>query len=300
MNNLPAPNAVLPFLLPLLAAVVYVAGALLLKRAGELGVGPWRIAATCNFTSAIAFAPFVLFGGTLPSWTLFWQPALVALLFVAGQLLTFLALRIGDVSIATPVMGIKIIVVALLTTALLREKVEAALWVGAVLSTVAIVMLNATGGQHHERVGATILLASLAAMAYALFDILVQKWTPAWGLVLFLPVMMLFVALFTVPMLFVGGTGGTRLPRARSWLLAGALCLSLQGLLFITSIARFGEVTMANILYSSRGLWSVVAVWVVGHWFSSREQHLGTRILTYRLSGAALMMIAIVLTILSR
>ena len=52
-------------------------------------------------------------------------------------------------------------------------------------------------------------------------------------------------------------------------------------------------------LYSSRGLWSVLAVWGVGHWFSNREQHLGSRVLVWRLLGAILMMAAIMLVLLN-
>jgi len=38
-------------------------------------------------------------------------------------------------------------------------------------------------------------------------------------------------------------------------------------------------------------------VWVVGHWVSSREQHLGRDVLTWRLAGAGLMMSAIALVL---
>ena len=81
---------------------------------------------------------------------------------------------------------------------------------------------------------------------------------------------------------------------------AGAVCLSLQGMMFIVAVAEYGEATVANILYSSRGLWSVLAVWAVGHWFRNREQHLGARTLVWRLTGAALITIAIVLVIVAR
>src|SRR5688572_33447250 len=111
----------MPFhlILPLAAAVVYVAAALFLKRATESGVGVWRLTRACNFVAAIFFAPLWLLGGTFPS-GLWWQPAAVALIFILGQVLTMLALRIGDVSITTPVLGVKVVLVALLTAVLLR------------------------------------------------------------------------------------------------------------------------------------------------------------------------------------
>jgi len=43
--------------------------------------------------------------------------------------------------------------------------------------------------------------------------------------------------------------------------------------------------------------WSVVAVWLVGHWFANTEAQLGGQVLRWRLAGAALMTAAIVLIV---
>jgi drug/metabolite transporter (DMT)-like permease len=284
--------------LPLLSALVYVAGALFLKRAAELGAGTWRIAWACNLTTAILFLPLVLLGGVLPQWQQFSQPAIVALLFVLGQVFTFHSLQVGDVSVATPVLGIKIILVALFTTALLGESLTSSLWAAALLSSIAIVLLNLTQGSH-RRVGFTIILASSAAASYALFDVLVQQWSPAWGAGRFLPVTMGFVALFSVPMRALAQSRGST-SDSRFWVLGGAICFAVQAIMFVSTIALSGEATAANVLYSSRGLWSVLAVWLVGHWFSSGEQRVGSRVFAWRLCGAALLMTAIVIAVIGR
>src|SRR5262245_29945666 len=114
MSSQPPTGLPLHLLMPLLGGVVYVAAVLLLKRAADLGANVWRTARTVNFVSAVVFAPLALLGGTIPSWQLLWQPAVIAVLFVAGQLFTMLALNTGDVSVATPVLGVKIPLVALL------------------------------------------------------------------------------------------------------------------------------------------------------------------------------------------
>ena len=49
-----------------------------------------------------------------------------------------------------------------------------------------------------------------------------------------------------------------------------------------------------NVIYASRGLWSVLLVWRCGHWVQSREQDLGGRVLAWPLAGAGLLMSAIV------
>lgn len=290
-----------PLLLPLLAALVYVTGALLLRRAAQGGADAWRMAWAANLLSAVVFSPLLLLGGTLQPLPQWGQPAAVALLFVLGQVFTFRALQSGDVSVATPVLGLKIILVALLTTVLLRDALTPVLWAAAALSSAAVALLNFTGGGAHHRVGMTIVLSALAAASYALFDVLVQKWSPAWGVGRFLPVMMGFVAGYSLLLRFVPATRGRGTPRAAlPWMMPGALCLAVQGVMFVSAIALYGQATVANVLYSSRGLWSVLAVWLVGHWFGNRERHLGARVLVLRLCGAALLTLAVVLVLLDR
>ncbi len=300
MNILATEGLPLHLMLPLVSSLVYVAGALALKRAADLGADIWRTTKACNFTAALVFAPLAFLGGTIPSWQLAWQPAVVALLFIGGQILNLLALNLGDVSVATPVLGIKVLLVALLTAVVLGERLGPALWAAAFLSSVAVALLNTTGRHPHHRVGMTILLAVSAAITYACFDVLVQKWSPAWGVGRFLPVMIGFVALFSLgirPSARPKTDAPDALAAQRRWLAGGALGLGVQSVLFVVAIAVHGQATVANILYSSRGLWSVLAVWLVGAWFHSRERHLGRRVLAWRLAGAAMLMAALVIVL---
>ncbi|MEQ2010201.1 MAG: DMT family transporter [Limisphaerales bacterium] len=290
-------NSLLPVLLPLVAALVYVVGALLAKRASEFGVGIWRTTFIANLISAVLFSLLLPFGGTFHA-DLLWQPALVAVFYLLGQFLNFLALQHGDVSVATPVMGLKIILVAVFTTLLLTSGVSLKLWIAAGLSSAAIALLNRNDGTPHHHVGTTILYAGSSATMFAIFDVLVQKWSPAWGLGRFLPVMLGFTALFSfvfVP--FFHAPLRSISKAAWPWLLGGCAGIGLQSVIFVSAIAHFGGATTANVIYSSRGLWSVVAVWAIGHWFANREQHLGAGVLRWRLAGALLMMAAIALVL---
>jgi len=291
----------LHLLLPLVSAIVYVAAALLLKRASDLGADVWRTTRVINYTAALVAVPLWMLGGTIPASTLWWQPPLAGVLFYAGQIFSLLALNTGDVSVATPVLAVKILLVAVLTTVLIGDPIGARLWTAAALSSAAIALLNVSPGHSHRRVGTTILLAALGATAYACFDVLVQKWSPAWGAGRFLPLAVTSAALYSIPLRRFDAPGSApneqTSPAYTPWLAAGAVCLAVQGLMFITSISLYRQATSANVLYSSRGLWSVVAVWGIGHWFSNREQHLGARVLVWRLVGAILLMAALIMVL---
>ena len=283
----------LQIILPLAAAVVYVAAALFLKRAAESGVGVWRLTRTCNFIAAIFFAPLWLLGGNIPA-GLWWQPATAAILFIFGQVFTVVALRTGDVSITTPVLGVKVVLVALLTAVLLREPLTPGLWTAACLSSIAIGLLHFSRPRAGGRVGMTILTAGLAAASYAFFDVLVQRWSAAWGAGRFLPVMMGFVALYSLPFRPARNAPATpSSPGATAWTIAGAVCLAAQAILFVSSIAIYRQATVANVLYSSRGLWSILAVWAVGHWLGNYEARVGAGHLVWRIAGAITLIVAI-------
>ena len=285
--------------MPLTSAVVYVVGALLLKRASDLGANVWRTTRIINYATALVALPLWVLGGTIPSSAIWWQPPAAAVLFFGGQIFTLLALSGGDVSVATPVLGVKILLVALLSAVLIGDPISARLWLAAGLSTAAVALLNIDGGHPHSRVGKTIVLAALGAASYACFDVLIQKWSPAWGTGRILPIAMSCGAVYSIPLArFEPSRNEQRWRAYTPWLAAGAAAFAVQGLMFITSISIFRQATSANVLYSSRGLWSVVAVWGIGHWFTNREQHLGARILVWRFVGAILLMAAIVMVLL--
>lgn len=291
----------LHLLFPITASLLYIAAALFLKRAQQLGGGVLRTTFVANVAVALVFAALLPMGGKGQPASLLWQPALVAALFVAGQVFSILALSLGDVSVATPVLGAKTIFVAWFTTLLLATRLPWQLWCAAGLSFGAIVLLNRapkTSHHHSPRLGQTLLFSLLAAGSYALFDVLVQKWSPSWGTGRFLPIMFAMSAAMSLVFLPFIREPWSTVPRA-AWpaLGAGAFFMALQSFAFVSGVAMFGDATSMNVVYSARGVWSVVAVWLIGHWFANTEAQLGGSVLRWRLAGAALMTSAIVLVV---
>lgn len=284
--------------LPLISSWLYVAAVLLMKRAADFGVGAWRTTFVANLVTFLVFLPLLGLGGKDQPGQAWWQPIITAVLMLAGQSLTFLALERGDVSIATPVMGIKIVLVALLTTLILATPVPLAIWVAAALSTLAIALLNWGGGGFQQRTGQTILLSAGAALSFALFDVLIQKWTPLWGVGRFLPATFAIVALLSLGLIpLFPASLKTLSPQAWRWLGGGSLLMALQALVLIVALGVYGDATSINVVYATRGVWSVVAVWLVGHWFQNAEQQLGKHVLKYHLAGAGLIFVALLLVL---
>ncbi|MBC8039129.1 MAG: EamA family transporter, partial [Opitutaceae bacterium] len=155
---------------PLASSFGYVLAVLLLKRSADWGVGVWRTTFVSNVVIGLVFSSLLTLGGPGQPVSMWWQPVVGGLLFFTGQIFTFLALNYGDVSVATPVLGVKIVLVAFCSVLFLPEPVPLLWWIAAALSTGAIVLLSRGDSRPKHAVGRTVLTAGLAAASFALAD----------------------------------------------------------------------------------------------------------------------------------
>jgi drug/metabolite transporter (DMT)-like permease len=296
-QGVPASTATVVF--PLIAALLYAFGAMVLKRSSDLGIGLWRTTFVANLIVATLFSLLWLLPGHPVERELLWQPGVIALCLFVGQLSQFLALEKGDVSVAVPIFGLKVILVAFLTPLLTGDAVGPKLWLAAFLSVLGITFLNQKeNGQRPRGLGITLLAGGIGAVCFAVFDVLVQKWGPNWGATRLLPCIFWINALLSFGLIFRFTAPLSAIPKAGwRWLGGGSVLLGTQSIIFVSTLAIYGKATSANIVYASRGLISVLLVWMIGHWFMNQEQHLGAKVLRWRLLGAALMLSAIVLVV---
>jgi drug/metabolite transporter (DMT)-like permease len=281
-------------LLPLCSALGYPFAALMLKRASSAEGGRWRVTALTNWIAALLFAPWWILGGPPLTWSGVAEAALGGALFFAGQVLTFLAISRGDVSLTTPVMGTKVIFVAFGATLLAGDRLSGALWLSAFLTVAATGLLSGEIRANRERVLPSVVFGFAAALAYALCDITQALWVKEIGFGRFAPVMFATVGLLSFGLIPLFEAPLLRMdPAVFRWTAAGAVVLSLQATGIAYCLGVFREVTLTNILYNTRGMWSVVLVWGIGHWFSNTERSVGPAIMLRRLAGAALLLLAV-------
>ena len=188
-------------LFPLFSSITFVLAMLFFKRATIYNVGVWRTTFVSNFISGVCFLVLLPLGEGAIDPLKLWQPLVTGALFVGGQALTMLALEKGDVSVATPTLGVKTIIVAWLSVLLLAVEIPWQLWMSAAMTFLAVGLLSvhpsAKGGLsgHSKAVLRTIAIAFLSAVSYSVFDVLVQKWGATWSVGYFLPLTFAFCAL---------------------------------------------------------------------------------------------------------
>ncbi len=226
------------------------------------------------------------------------RAALAGLLFFVGQIFTFLALSRGDVSVTTPVLGSKVIFVALFTVLFGAAVVTPAMWIAVLLTAIATAMLGGGGRKvQRDALMRSLLYGFTAASAFGLTDVLQQRWVKLWGFTHFAPTVFAVVALLSFGLVpfFRGSLRELSAPTWR-WTLGGGVVLTAQAGGIAWSIVHIGATT-TNVLYNSRGVWSVVLVWTIGHWFGNVERAHGPAIMLRRLAASALLLAAIWLII---
>lgn len=287
--------------LPLVAAILFAGAALLMKRTTRWGIEIWRVSFVCNVMSALAFQPFWLLADHLPPWSLWWQPLLVALLYVAGQILTLTSLSQGEISVAAPVLGLKIVFVPIFLWVLGAGLLPVNTWLACLGATLAVMLLNSTDGVNtRDKVMFSIVTATSGAAAFALFDVCVQLWSPTWGRGAFLPVMMAMSTLLSLGLLPFFKQPLSAIPAA-AWpsLLGAAALIALQAVAIVASVAFWERVAVSNVVYSTRGLWSLAGVWLLGRILGASDSSLTPRIFVLRSAGALLLFASIALLVFS-
>jgi hypothetical protein len=126
-----------------------------------------------------------------------------------------------------------------------------------------------------------------------------QAWAQRVGVWGFLSIQFAAIGLLSVAMLPFFGSGALRAPRAAwKWILVGAGFTAAQAFIIMATIAIWKDAPGVNVVYATRGLWSIALVWHLGHRMKNTERHTtGARTMLQRLVAALLILGAVVLTI---
>lgn len=290
-------------LLPLGAGFGYACGALLIKRALVEGASAKSVNFFCNAVMALLFQGLWIFPGKSEGLASLGIPACCGLLFFLGQICTFRAIATGDVSVATPLLGTKVVFVAVFSVLILGTRLPGAWWWAVLMAALGIALVSYVPGGSHRRMLQAVLWSLAAAMLFALTDAMVQAGVPGIGYGRFAPLMFGTTGLLSlcyVPSLLGSRRVGGGFHKSFLWLLAGALLMAIQSLGMYSAIGIYGDATFTNILYGSRCVWSVLLVWALIPIDGSPSGPEGRGgLMARRLTGAILLFAAMVL-VLSR
>jgi uncharacterized membrane protein len=244
--------------MPLCSSVLVVFGLLYLKQAQQKGMSTWTSMIAVSWSCALMFPVLAVTMGGRMHPQLLWQPATMGCLFLAGQLFTFLAVEKGDVSIAAPVLGVKVLIVPATAPMFVNEQASTQIWLAAAIAVIGIGFIQVRDESvDRAKILTSVGFALLAAVSMTLFDLLIARWAENWGAVL----------------------------------------MALQAIGMTLTIGHFQDVTRVNIVYSLRGLWGVLLTWLLAQKLVESDTTTGHRTMAMRLLGALLIGVSVVISV---
>ncbi len=277
-------------------SVSYVFSRLFVLRRGG---GPLRLLIAAHVMMGLASAamvPLLWSDAVPPLSTYVWRLLAVSGAYMVGQAVLFFVLRHADASRIAPLLGLKIVILAVIVSFLPDDRLGVLEWAAVVLAVAAAFLLNRVGGTLGGWVIAGVVFACLA---YCVSDLsivaLVEALRPVGpirSIVLAAALSYVVCGIAAVAMLPVAG-----LRAMTEWRYAAPFAGAwFAGMLFLFAcFATIGPV-FGNITQSTRGLISIL---IGAHVAGLGMEHLETRhprgVLLRRLAAAGLMTAAIAL-----
>lgn len=220
--------------------------------------------------------------------------------YLAGQFFLFAAIIHSEPSRVSPLLGLKVFILTLISVIFLGQHFNIAKWIAVALTTTAVLLLSGSGKRLEGRF---ILLGLLACISYCLSDLCIKVLVDHFiflgifhGAMFSAALSYIVCGMFGIGVVVLNpkhsarGTWLYAVPFAASWFLAMICLFSCFGMI---------GVVFGNILQSTRGILSIVLGFVIAHiGFESLESKPSRRIVFQRLAAAVLMTTAVVLFLL--
>jgi len=230
----------------------------------------------------------------------FWSLLGTSGFYLLGQFFLFVAIIHSEPSRVSPLLGLKVFILALISVVFLGQHFDVAKWAAVLLTTAAVLLLSSSGKRLEGRF---ILLGLLACVCYCLSDLCIKVLVDHF---LFLGVLRGAVMATALAYVVCGTVGAAAVminPKNSTrdtWLYAVpfAFCWFIA-MIFLFSCFGLIGVVFGNILQSTRGIISIVLGFVIAHiGFQALEPKPTYRMVIQRMVAALLMTVAVVLFLL--
>jgi drug/metabolite transporter (DMT)-like permease len=280
--------------------VVYAFSAVAAKRALEKGAGAMQLASASALAMPLSFLPLLLMQPEVPDWSQIHWPLLTGVIAATALVMIYIGFRLGDVSVQGPLAGTKSLFVAVYSGIFLAGGIPWQWWVGAVLTTIGIAWIGLPELRRSRGHMGAVFLALISCAIFGATDLMVQELGQRFGQRPFVMTVFCVKGALIALVLRLMGTSLLKVPAgARTWLAVSALLLGAQAAGFVLMLAEYGDASALNILYGTRGLWTIAVVWIFGRHMGAQERSRGKKILLHRLCGALVLFAAVVLVLLA-
>lgn len=278
-------------------SLCYVFSRVFVTRGGNTSLGLFALSHAIMGVFAVALLPFCWSEQVYEVRAYVWPLAGSVVFYLLGQVCLFQAVKLTDASRVSPLLGLKILVLALITVLAFDKPLTHLQWIGVVLSIAAAAGLNWSGGGRIPLNASAAILG--ACVFYSLSDLSIVSLTKVLsaeggfrGILLGTALAYSFAGVVGLALVGINGAEHRQgkqwreaLPVAATWFLA---------MVFLFVCFRMLDAVFGNIVQSMRGPLSILigaAIAYAGH--AHLEQKVGVWTFVRRLGAAVLMCAAI-------
>ena len=252
-----------------------------------------------NILSGLVFIPAIFFDSTMPDWSIVWQPLLASGFCAIGNIAIFICAEKGEVSLMTPIMGIKIMFVIFFSRILLNTSIPHSITLAGIICCMAVFIMGWQKKTLHSsnKLVITISLALCACISYALCDVIMQKYAPNFTRNAMLSLTTVAMPLSIIPFLprFFKDVVRSNKTTLAVGATSAIIMVFEMYLMFLSIVGEVGA-ALCNILYNTRGIISVIVIFIVGKFIKEMKEVSKTSALQ-RIIGASMILGAVVIVL---
>lgn len=279
--------------LPFIGAVLHPALGWCVQQGAARGASLTVTVAVANLLTALIFLVFL----ELPEeWALTdkdWWAVGNGVLFFLGQWFSIQSVKSGDLAVHSSALGLKVLIVGFFSMSVGLEANSWNLVMGAVLASGAVYLVSGGSAEGWRRHRGTVVLTLLACLFFGMNDFLTGWQSRMIGKERWMILMMGTSGLISLGLL-VSRRKEARLlwasPSVGRFVLAAGLLLGIQALVVNLAFSSYGQPTLSNVVYSSRGVLAVAFLYVMG-------KKSDPRFIKKQTWGAILMIVALVVVL---
>lgn len=277
------------FLLPLLGAALHPFLGWCIQEGTKRGVSLSVIVAVANLVTGVIFLFYLR-----PDWDWTisgkdWWAIGNGVFFFLGQWFSTHSVKGGDLAVHSSALGMKVVIVGFCSMMVGLEPSSWNLVTGVILATLAVFLVSGGSAEGWRTHRVTVGLTMLACLFFGLNDFLTGWQSREIGPARWLVLMMGTSGLISLAFLFHRRKEVRVLyskPGIMIYVLGAGVLLGVQALSVNLAFSHYGQPTLSNVVYSSRGLMAVVFLYLIG-------RKSDPRFVRKQTMGAVLMIVAL-------
>ncbi len=253
--------------LPLVGAILHPLLGWCIQKGTFHGVRLSVIVAIANLVTAFIF---LLYLHPTGGWEISgrdWWAIGNGVFFFLGQWFSIQSVKTGDLAVHSSALGMKVVIVGFFSMLVGLEPSSWNLVCGVLIATVAIFLVSGGSAEGWRTHRVTVGWTLVACLFFGINDFLTGWQSREIGAARWLILMMSTSGVISIGFLFRRGKQLAMLarnPRITNFVVGAGLLLGLQALVVNLAFSRYGQPTLSNVVFSTRGLMAVLFLYFIG------------------------------------